>query len=361
MDAFFASVEQRDFARLRGKPVVVGGQPDSRGVVAACSYEARQFGVHSAMPSAHAYRLCPEAIFVKPRFEVYKEVSTSVHQIFSEFTDIIEPLSLDEAYLDVTESADFPGVRDIPLFDGSATGVANHIRKKIAGELRLTASAGVSYNKFLAKIASDINKPNGFYVVRPEDARAFIAKLPIAKINGVGKVTEGKLKSMGVQFGGDLRGLSLETLTNTFGKSGERFFDLARGKDERPVKGNRVRKSLGVERTFSNDLVDRVSVKSRINELAEKISTSLHRRNQRARTFTLKIKYADFVQITRSRTLAQYADKIRGDGELIDELLEKTEVGQKPVRLLGLTASGFEGDQESTSRAVSSRSQLTLF
>lgn len=360
MDAFFASVEQRDFARLRKKPVIVGGQPDSRGVVAACSYEARKFGVHSAMPSALAYRLCPEAVFVRPRFDVYKEVSTSVQKIFSEFTDLIEPLSLDEAYLDVTESADFQGVRQIRYFDGSATSVAKQIRKRIASELNLTASAGVSFNKFLAKIASDINKPDGLYVIRPEEAENFISTLPIGKINGIGKVTEAKFKSMGVYDGAGLRGLSLQSLTNTFGKSGARFFDLARGKDERPVKPHRRRKSLGVERTFAGDLIEISAVRKKIIELAQSLSSSMQRKNQRAKTVTLKVKYADFIQVTRSKTLLHFVEVIRGEEPFVEELLEKTEVGDKPVRLLGLSVSGFENDPASHNMPET-RTQLTLF
>ncbi len=361
MDAFFASVEQRDLPRLRGKPVIVGGQPDSRGVVAACSYEARKYGVHSAMPSAMAYRLCPDAVFVRPRFDVYREVSQSVHQIFAEFTDLIEPLSLDEAYLDVTESGEAPGVRQMSFFDGSATSVATQIRKRIFKELDLTASAGVSYNKFLAKIASDINKPNGIFVIRPEDALSFIASLPVGKINGIGSVTEAKLNAIGVYNGADLRELSLEQLIAQFGKSGDRFYKLARGEDLREVKPNRVRKSLGIERTLSGDLDDIAEVRNKVIELVEKLSTSMHKKNLHAKTITLKIKYGDFVQITRSKTLNNFVNSFAAESSLIDELLEKTEVGSKPVRLLGLSVSGFKNDQTSRPPSALTKSQLSLF
>ena len=359
MDAFYASVEQRDVESLRGKPVVVGGQPDSRGVVAACSYEARRYGIRSAMPCAQAYRLCPEAVFVKPRFDVYREVSTSVRNIFACYTELIEPVSLDEAYLDVSDI----GFKDSALSDGSATTIANDIRRRIFEELQLTASAGISYNKFLAKIASDMNKPNGFYVIRPEEASAFIGRLPVGRINGVGTVTEKKMHANGIYLGADLRRQSLEKLSQLFGKSGRHFFDIARGRDDRAVKSERRRKSLGAERTLAEDLVDIEQIKKRLMELAEKLEKTMRARNLKAKTITLKFKYADFTQITRAKTLQTYTNSLTALESTYDDLLTKTEVGESPIRLLGLSVSSFEPRAgEATERVMQSeKSQLGLF
>jgi len=248
MDAFFASVEQRDAPQLRGLPVIVGGRPESRGVVAACSYEARKFGIHSAMPCAQAAKLCKGAIFVPHRFDAYREASAGIHRVFKNFTEIIEPLSLDEAYLDVTEAA-----KEV----GSATEVANLIRQQIKQELDLTASAGVSYNKFLAKIASDMDKPNGLYVIRPEAAEAFIEQLDIRKFFGVGKVTEKKMHALGIYTGADLKRLSEVELQTEFGSSGAYYHRVARGIDERPVQAHRVRKSIGKETTFEGNVTNK--------------------------------------------------------------------------------------------------------
>jgi len=332
MDAFFASVEQRDNPDLQGKPVVVGGNPNSRGVVAACSYEAREFGVHSAMPSSKAYKLCPKAIFVKPRFEAYLETSQKVRAVFAEITDKIEPLSLDEAYLDVTDS---------DLFQGSATLIANHIRQRIYDEVNLTASAGVSYNKFLAKVASDMNKPNGLYLIEPEHAEEFMEQLEVRKFFGVGKVTEKKLHSHGIYTGKDLKHYTELELTNLFGKSGRHYYNIVRGVDNRPVSSSRVRKSIGKETTFSEDLVDKRQIWETLKALSEKVSSSLLSKDIMAKTLTLKVKYNDFKQITRSKTLA---DGLQTQQQIIDvlpELLAKTDVGEKPVRLLGLNMSSL--------------------
>ncbi len=234
MDAFFASVEQRDQPEYQGKPLIVGGKPNSRGVVAACSYEARKFGIHSAMPSARAYKLCPQAIFVSPRFEAYREVSHQMREIFWQYATQVEPLSLDEAYLDVTYTADF---------DGSATRIAQAIKAEILAKTQLNASAGVSYNKFLAKIASDMDKPNGLYVITPEQGLAFVAELPIGKFHGIGPATEAKMQKLGIQTGADLRQKTLVELVERFGKSGQYYYNIARAIDGRPIRSTRVRKS----------------------------------------------------------------------------------------------------------------------
>jgi len=254
MDAFYAAVEQRDFPELRGKPVVVGGAPDSRGVVATCSYEARVFGIRSAMPASQAYRLCPEAVFVRPRFEAYRAVSAEIRAIFQEFTERVEAISLDEAYLDVTAS---------PLLQGSATRIAQAIKQRIMESTRLTASAGVSYNKFLAKIASDRDKPDGLCLILPEQGREIIAGLPIGGFHGIGKATEAKMKALGIHCGRDLECLSIATLVQQFGKVGEHYYRIARGIDERPVIPNRPRKSWGAETTFPVDLSDKAEMRKR--------------------------------------------------------------------------------------------------
>ncbi|MCK4708892.1 MAG: DNA polymerase IV, partial [Gammaproteobacteria bacterium] len=245
MDAFFAAVEQRDFPEYKGKPLIVGGNPEKRGVVATCSYEARKFGIHSAMASSTAYRLCPQAIIVKPRFEAYREVSNIIRSIFHQYTNLVEPLSLDEAYLDVSESSQF---------DGSASLIAKDIKQKIFEQTQLTASAGVSYNKFLAKVASDMNKPDGLTLIRPEQGEEFVAALAIGKFYGVGKATEAKMKSLGINAGADLKKLSLSECQQTFGKAGSYYYNICRGVDEREVVKQRERKSLGSETTFEKDL-----------------------------------------------------------------------------------------------------------
>ena len=332
MDAFYASVEQRDVPRLKGKPVVVGGQPDSRGVVAACSYEARKFGVRSAMSCSQAYRLCPDAIFVRPRFDVYREVSQNIHAIFKRFTSVIEPLSLDEAFLDVS---------DVEFSDGSATAIAEAIRQMIFEELSLTASAGISYNKFLAKIASDENKPNGICVVTPEDALSFIAKLPIKKFRGVGKVTEAKMLSLGINTGADLRRCCLQELKKNFGKHGQYYYEVARGVDKRPVKAHSQRKSLGCERTYSTDLSAAAQIQKKLDDLANQLASMLAKRELKAKTVTLKIKFSDFSQITRSISeVDAFSDRETID-RLVAVLLEKLGNDLLPIRLLGLSASNL--------------------
>lgn len=332
MDAFFASVEQRDQPDYKGKPLIVGGQPNSRGVVAACSYEARKFGIHSAMPSSQAYRLCPEAIFVPPRFEAYREVSNIIRAIFWRYASEVEPLSLDEAYLDVTYTGDF---------DGSATLIAQAIKRDIFAETSLTASAGISFNKFLAKIASDMDKPNGLYVIKPEQGKAFVADLAIGKFHGIGPATEGKMKKIGIKTGNDLRQKSLVELAENFGKSAQYYFNIARAIDERPVRSQRERKSLGKETTFVQDVLSLEELTSTLHTLAEQVLNSLAKQKMQARTLTVKIKYANFQQITRAHTAEHYLNRDRLK-QLIPLLLTRTEVGQKAVRLVGLSLSGFD-------------------
>lgn len=345
MDAFYASVEQRDFPELRGKPVIVGGSPDKRGVVAACSYEARQFGIHSAMPSSRAYRLCPQAIFQKHRFEVYRQVSREIAEVFQLFTEKIEPLSLDEAYLDVSECQQQ---------QGSATLIAKDIKEKVKARTQLVASAGVSYNKFLAKIASDMDKPDGLYVIRPEQGEAFVEKLAIGKFYGIGKATEAKMKSLGIHNGHDLKQWTLEKLQAHFGKAGAYYYNIARGVDERPVVSSRIRKSLGTETTFEEDISDKQALLKVLTELAEKVAESMARRKLKAKTLTIKVKYADFTQVTRSHTLEESFHESKDMQPLLPILLEKTDAGEKAVRLLGVTTSNFaeeeaEQDQEQIS------------
>lgn len=339
MDAFYASVEQRDKPELRGRPVVVGGDPAGRGVVATCSYEARRFGIHSAMPCARAYRLCPAAVFVRPRFDVYRQVSRQVREIFLSYTDLVEPLSLDEAYLDVT--ANKVGIQ-------SAIWVAQTIRKEIRQKTGLTASAGVSYNKFLAKIASDLNKPDGLSVVLPEQAETFIAALPIRKFHGVGRETEKKMHRLGIMTGGDLLRLDLETLSRYFGKAGEYFFNIARGIDLRPVVPNRVRKSIGKETTLKEDVADTGQMLTILGELADKVAALLEQKHTAGMTLTLKLKYDDFQTVTRSTSQGKAIDSAETILALAEQMLKKTDAGHKAVRLLGISLSQLTNDVQST-------------
>ena len=331
MDAFYASVEQRDDPALRGRPVAVGGARE-RGVVAAASYEARRFGVRSAMPSVTARRLCPDLVFVSPRFDVYKAVSNQIRAIFEIYTDLIEPLSLDEAYLDVTD--DRAGA-------GSATVVAEQIRARITAETGLTASAGVSYNKFLAKLASDHNKPNGLCVVTPRNGPIFVEVLPVARFHGVGPVTAAKMAGLGITTGRDLRDCDLAFLEQHFGKSADYYYWAARGLDDRPVRAHRDRKSIGAERTFLTDLSAEADLLAALDEIAEKVwSRASH--GEGGRTVTLKVKYNDFHQITRARS-AEEPVRTRGAfGTLGTQLLRDLLPVERGVRLLGLTLSGFE-------------------
>ncbi len=333
MDAFFAAVEQRDFPEYRNKPLVVGGNPFSRGVVATCSYEARPYGIHSAMPTSRAYRLCPQAIFVKPRFEVYREASQIIRKIFFDYTDLVEPLSLDEAYLDVSQSEEKAG---------SATLIAKAIKARIKQQTQLTASAGVSYNKFLAKIASDLDKPDGLYLITPKQGIDFIEQLSIQKFHGVGKATAVKMLDLGIKTGNDLKQLSLEVLQQHFGKSGRYYYDIARGIDNRPVVSYRKSQSVGVETTFQQDISSADVALEHLQQLFSDALQKVTAKRLSAHTVTVKIKYHDFVQITRSRTLPQTITPAIPIKELLAELIKNTDVGQRDVRLLGVTLSSLE-------------------
>ncbi len=332
MDAFYASVEQRDFPEYRGKPLIVGGSPEGRGVVAAASYEVRKFGVHSAMPAAKAVRLCPHAIFVKPRFEVYRKVSKQIREIFYKFTDLVEPLSLDEAYLDVTENH-----INLP----SATLIAKKIRQLIKKETRLTASAGVAHNKFLAKIASDLNKPDGMAVILPEEADEFLEQLEIGTFHGIGDATESKMKSLGIHTGKDLKQWSEIELVEQFGKTGRYYYNIVRGIDHRKVKPDRIPKSIGKERTFTEDVDDISWIHNFLRELAGKIADRLHQKNAGGKTVTLKVRYDDFKTITRSNSFSHYIDEASDIADTAIALLDETKVGDQKVRLLGITMSNL--------------------
>ncbi len=337
MDAFFASIEQLDTPSLRAKPVIVGGNPGKRGVVAACSYEARKFGIHSAMPCSRAATLCPHAIFTPPRMWRYKEVSQEVMAIFYDYTDLVEPLSVDEAFLDVTKNT-----KNNP----SATRLAVSIRKQIFKKTGLTASAGVSYNKFLAKVASDINKPNGQSVIPPDQAISFLNSLPIGSFFGVGKVTKKKMESLGIRYGKHLREFAKENLILHFGKSGAFFYNIVRGIDERPVTTSRERKSIGSETTLQLDTLNREEIDTILSKLANKIENVLNRKECGGSTVTLKVRYHDFTTITRSNTLRNPVFSSDEILQHLPKLIKLTEIGTKKVRLLGITISKLCSNRE---------------
>ncbi|AGC76405.1 DNA polymerase IV, damage-inducible protein [Nonlabens dokdonensis DSW-6] len=335
MDAFYASVEQHDDPDLRGKPIAVGGGSD-RGVVAAASYEARKYGVRSAMPSVTAKRLCPDLIFVKSRFDRYREVSAQIREIFHDYTDLVEPLSLDEAYLDVTENKyDFP----------SATIIAYEIRRRIYETTGITASAGISVNKFIAKIASDYNKPNGQKTIVPEEIIEFLEELEIRKFHGIGKVTAEKMYQFGIFTGKDLKRKSLEFLVENFGKSGSHYYKIVRGIHKSPVKPDRIRKSLGAERTFSENISSEVFMKERLIQIAEEIEKRIAKSDVSGKTVTLKIKYRDFKTQTRSKTLPYF---IRDKQTILNTAIElmEQESFRESVRLLGITLSNLNTGKE---------------
>lgn len=332
MDAFYASIEQLDFPELKGKPIAVGGS-ESRGVVAAASYEARQFGVHSAMPSVRAARLCPDLIFQKPRFDRYKEVSSVIQQIFLEYTDLVEPLSLDEAYLDVTTTK-----KGKP----SATLIAKAIKDQIKTTTGLTASAGISYCKFLAKTASDMDKPDGLYIILPEEAEDFLGRLPIKKFHGIGKATTEKMQQMGIFTGNDLKKLSLDYLIRRFGKAGSYYFDICRGIDNRIVKPDRERKSISAERTFDHDLMSFNELSEKLDDLIKEVFRRYEKHQKKGRTITLKIKYGDFHQITRSVTLDQIITTETSLSDHTKTLFSPDLINENGIRLMGLGISNFE-------------------
>ncbi|MCV9966970.1 DNA polymerase IV [Pararhizobium sp. BT-229] len=336
MDAFYASVEQRDNPELRGKPVAVGGSA-ARGVVAAASYEARKFGVYSAMPSITAKRKCPDLIFVRPRFEVYREVSQQIREIFAEYTPLIEPLSLDEAYLDVTENQKGMEI---------ATEIAEEIRAKIKAATGLTASAGVSYNKFLAKMASDQRKPDGLFVITPKNGPGFVEALPVKKFHGVGPATAERMKKYGIETGFDLKTKSLAFLQEHFGKSGPYFYGIARGIDERQVRPDRVRKSVGAEDTFVEDIFELDQARRELQPLVEKVWRHCEAHDISGKTVTVKVKYSDFTQATRSRTVATLVTGVSEISEITDLLLSSVYPFKLGVRLLGVTLSSLNVQED---------------
>ena len=339
MDAFFAAIEQRDRPELRGKPVIVGGSVKRRGVVSTCSYEARRFGVHSAMPSATALRLCPQAIFIEPDFRKYKAVSAIVRDIFLSVTPLVEPVSIDEAYLDVTRNH-----RNEP----SATRTAEYLRSEIFAQTSLTASAGVSYNKFLAKVGSDFHKPNGLTVITPATARDFLDRLPVEKFPGIGSVSAAKLHKMNVHTGGELRALDEKMLRELFGKAGAFYYRIVRGIDERPVELPGEPKSISRETTFAEDCSDPRRIRIILRTLGRKVFRRALAHNFSGRCVTIKVKYADFRTVTRSATLAAPPPDGETLGAIAVALARKTEAGRRPVRLLGVGISEAAGTAAGT-------------
>lgn len=348
MDAFFASVEQRDNPELQGRPVAVGGA-GGRGVVAAASYEARKFGVRSAMPSVTAQRLCPDLVFVRPRFDAYKEASRQIRRVFEHYTAIIEPLSLDEAYLDVTDDR---------LGIGSATRIAELIRQEIRAKTKLTASAGVSYNKFLAKLASDQNKPDGLCIIRPGQGADFVAGLPIRRFHGVGPKAEEKMQRLGIATGADLAAKDIAFLRQHFGSMADYLFRAARGIDLRPVAAHRIRKSVGGERTFSEDIGSGAALRETLENIITIVWERIEAANARGRTVTLKLKFTDFRIMTRATSLPDYVSGKEEFAKLARALLEAELPLPMPIRLMGLTLSGLEGVEDD--KPARDEAQLSL-
>ncbi len=336
MDAFYASVEQRDHPGLQGKPVAVGGLPEQRGAVIAASYEARRYGVRSAMPSRSAAQRCANLVFVKPRFEAYRAVSAKIREIFFDYTDLVEPLSLDEAYLDVT-------VDKLGL--GSAVAIAKQIKHRISTDLGLTASAGVSINKFLAKIASDLDKPDGLYLIAPHQAEDFLERLPIEDFYGVGPATAIKMKALGIETGADLKSWNREQLRATFGKVGDYYYRVVRAEDNRPVNPNRIRKSIGAEKSFFEDLHQQQEMISALTKIAEEVHQRLVKNKRSGYTLTLKIKYGNYDVVTRSRTLATPIQAASEISQLAQRMLTVHIEPNRPVRLLGITLSNLANPQ----------------
>jgi len=349
MDAFYASIEQRDNPKLRGKPVIVGGNPDGRGVVSTASYEARRFGIHSAMPAAKAKKLCPHAIFLRPDFEKYKDVSNQIHHIFRNYTSIIEPVSLDEAYLDITRNK---------LNINEPVLLAQMIQQNIYAITKLTASVGVAPNKFLAKIASDMKKPAGLTVVYPEQVESFLKPLAVEKIPGIGPVAKEKLNARGIKTIGDLMKMSKTELCNLFGKWGATLFELARGIDNSPVEPKREIKQISSEETFEQDIIQIPVLEKKIIQLSDEVANRLMESNIKARTITLKIKYADFTLITRSKTLSEPVNSANAiQKEAIKLLHKKTEAGKRLIRLIGVGVSNLVPDE----KQLEHKQELNLF
>lgn len=338
MDCFYAQVHMRDDPTLRGKPVVIGGSPQGRGVVAAASYEVRRFGVRSAMPAARAVKLCPHAIFLKPDFPRYRAESGEIFAILRDFTPIVQPASLDEAYLDVTDYLD-------PW--GSATAIAVEIRRRVLEERNLTISVGVGPNRLIAKIASDQDKPNGLTVVKPQQVQAFLDPLSVRRLHGVGPATEKALNKLGLTTIAELRAVELDVLTQRFGSFGRGLWNASRGIDERPVRTHRERKSLGHERTYARNIETLEEMDAQLEDLAERVAAGLLKREFAARTITVKARYPDFTTPSRSRTFEHPVTSARQIAGVAKELLRQTEAGEKPVRLLGVTASNLsKGEPE---------------
>ena len=337
MDAFYASVEQKDFPELIGKPLAVGGS-EIRGVISAASYEARKFGVRSAMSGVQAKKLCPELVFVRPRFERYSEISKIIRKIFYEYTDLVEPLSLDEAYLDVTQNK---------KGNPSASLLAQEIRKRIFEETGLTASAGISINKFVAKVASDYNKPNGQKTVNPDEVEPFLEALDIRKFYGIGKVTAERMYQFGIYTGKDLKSRSLEFLEQHFGKSGTHYYYIVRGIHNSPVKPNRISKSVGAERTFNENLSSEVFMEERLESIAKELEKRLQKHKIAGKTITLKIKYSDFSQQTRSKTLPYFISDKALLLETAKELLYQEKL-KESVRLFGISLNNLNTEVKKT-------------
>ncbi len=332
MDMFYAAVEMRDRPELRGKPLVVGGRPDSRSVATTANYEARKFGIHSGMSCAEARRHCPHCLFIPPDFKKYQLVSEQIRKIFFEYTDLVETMSLDEAYLDVTHNK---------KNEASATRLAMEIKKRIFAATGLTASAGVAASLFVAKIASDARKPDGLCVVRPEQVMAFIRPLPVIKIPGIGRVTDARLQKMGIRTVAELEQKPLELLEKEFGKFGRYLFDIAHGIDERPVTPWRERQSYGAEETFAADILDVEALRIFLHECSRRVFTELEEEGKLARSVTLKIKYFDFQTITRRQTSDRFMTSAADVFRTASALLERTEAGRRPVRLAGISLSNF--------------------
>lgn len=328
MDAYFAAIEQRDFPELRGKPVIVGGAVGERGVVSTCSYEARKYGVHSAMPATIAHKLCPNGIFVRPRFEAYKEATDKIFSIFREYSDLVQPISLDEAYIDVTTNK-----MGIP----SATMIAQEIRARIKQELNLTASAGVSYNKFLAKIASDFNKPDGLCVILPKDAIKVLSSLPIGKFHGIGKSTEAHLKKHQIYTGADLLKKELSWLIDNFGKIGYLYYYLVRGVDNREVSTGHIRKSIGKESTFRIDVDDLGQLFQHLERIISRLVEKINKEEIEIKTITMKLRYDNFETLTRGKTLTAYTADFRDILKECRRILIDTYDTNRKVRLLGVS------------------------
>ena len=342
MDAFFASVEQLDNPELRGKPVAVGGS-GVRHVVAAASYEARKFGVRSAMPSITAKRLCPELIFVRHHFDRYEEISALVFKILREYSDLVEPLSIDEAFLDVTSDK---------MNICSATIIAKKIRNEIREKTGLTASAGISYNKFLAKIASDINKPDGIFVITPEDAEQFIESLPIGKFYGIGKVTAEKMHMLGIHDGATLKQWDLVSLIRNFGKAGKFYFDIVRGIDDRPVEPFSERKSVGTELTYEKDLTTRFEIIAELYKIEKELMERIENVGTTGKTITVKVKFADFRQVTRSKTLQKYIRDFETLHREVSDIRRSMKLEDVRIRLLGVSISSLESEEPDENQLI---------